>query len=121
MTNNLKKKMVVSAEEMAKYKSKNLLIGLLYDSVYEYKKGEDAFEKDWKSRKKRIMRNYKVQMNRICDNTEEINMYLHHNHQREESDDDTLSSADERDIELLMSGDHSHFFTAYSLIQKFKN
>ena len=35
--------MVVSAEEMQKYKAKNLLIGLLYDSVYEYKKGEDLF------------------------------------------------------------------------------
>ena len=33
---------------------------------------------------------------------------------------ETISSADERDLELQMSGDNNSFFEAYELIRKFQ-
>ena len=40
-------------------------------------------------------------------------------HESQDSDE-SISSADERDLELQMSGDNNSFFEAYELIRKFQ-
>lgn len=69
--------------------------------------------KDWPDKEGIIMSNLKSSTNDFLFNLEEIQRSLSHENDLIDDSSESISSADENDIELLMSGEHGHFFLAH--------
>ena len=82
-------------------------------------KDEKELERMWAIKKTMVLNQLSHQTGNLIHDIKQIQKY-----QCEESYDDkasigSISSADERDLELIMSGEHTNFFEASELIRNF--
>lgn len=92
---------------------------ILYKKSDIYEVIQKKFQADWGGRKPLIMDQMKSQMSTFLTHSKEIQEYLRNDLDIDDiSSMGSISSADERDGEIIFSG-HMHFFQIKMMIEKF--
>ena len=92
---------------------------MLFDDMKMYEKAEKHFLEDWPQKREILMNTYKDIQKNLMENELET-MFYHTSHKEHAcpSDCSSVSSTDPRDIEILISGEHPHFFDAKNCLKK---
>ena len=124
LQNLMKQKLAKDYRKQRKQQARNELTRSLYENSYEEQKHQVYFNQLYSKKYKKLKCSLKDQLRTQLDYSSQIKKY--HSDQKnvmqlkDNSSLGTVSSADERDMELLFSGEHTYYFQSLELIKQYE-